>query len=252
MPVSIPVIIAIALTPFLSVSGAPNLTDAVNADYAVNTTVSPAAAAVVAVSHKSPGAVPHKGYRPAVASAVQPISEEPPTDELDAKSSDDLTTADLIEIANKKMAAIWDKLEQDEAEAKAKAALSNPEGQDSAADEKLLGAVEAVEAGEMSLQGGKWDEELHNVVNPNCHEVNAVPYQSQVKTGFVSYPRSGNSYMRSLIERATGYQTSSICECTARRSSAPGGLTTALQTAIAVWRERSSENAITRPPSSSR
>lgn len=60
--------------------------------------------------------------------------------------------------------------------------------------------------------GGKWDAELHQAVSPECeHDIVTRPYNGSIRTGFVSYPRSGNSYMRSLIERSTRYQTSSVC-----------------------------------------
>lgn len=64
----------------------------------------------------------------------------------------------------------------------------------------------------IAIEGGKWSEELHQAVAPDCqHNITTQPYDGKVRTGFVSFPRSGNSYMRSLIERATGFQTSSIC-----------------------------------------
>ncbi|KAK4705233.1 hypothetical protein P7C70_g963, partial [Phenoliferia sp. Uapishka_3] len=63
------------------------------------------------------------------------------------------------------------------------------------------------------IEGGKWSAELHQKLAPECqHNVTTEVYPGKVKTGFVSFPRSGNSYLRSLIERSTGYQTSSICE----------------------------------------
>ena len=65
----------------------------------------------------------------------------------------------------------------------------------------------------VGIQGGRWDEELHAAVNPECsHDLATTTYTGATRTGFVSFPRSGNSYLRSLVERATGYQTSSICE----------------------------------------
>ena len=64
----------------------------------------------------------------------------------------------------------------------------------------------------VAIEGGKWSEELHLAVSPDCHHnITTEPFAGQVRTGFVSFPRSGNSYVRSLVERATGYQTSSIC-----------------------------------------
>ena len=40
----------------------------------------------------------------------------------------------------------------------------------------------------------------------------SVPYNStsMPRTALASFPRSGNSYMRSLVEKASGYQTSSV------------------------------------------
>jgi hypothetical protein len=53
---------------------------------------------------------------------------------------------------------------------------------------------------------------LHSAVNPECpkeYDTRLYDGNSNLRTGFVSYPRSGNSYMRSLMERSTGFQTSS-------------------------------------------
>lgn len=76
----------------------------------------------------------------------------------------------------------------------------------------MIEAAEAKDASSIAIQGGKWDEELHKVVKPSCHEIVTKPYRGKTRTGFASFPRSGNSYLRSLLERATGYQTSSLCE----------------------------------------
>ena len=65
----------------------------------------------------------------------------------------------------------------------------------------------------ISLQGGVYALQLHAAVRPHCaHSVPAVRYNTTIRTAFASFPRSGNSYMRSLLERGTGYQTSSTCE----------------------------------------
>ncbi|KAM0747236.1 UAA-domain-containing protein [Meredithblackwellia eburnea MCA 4105] len=76
-----------------------------------------------------------------------------------------------------------------------------------------------LEAG-VNVQGGRWSHELHSAFSPSCeHNITTEVYNGNVRTGFVSYPRSGNSYLRSLIERATGYQTSSIyCDKGLRRT----------------------------------
>ncbi|KAK4702000.1 hypothetical protein P7C70_g4225, partial [Phenoliferia sp. Uapishka_3] len=63
------------------------------------------------------------------------------------------------------------------------------------------------------MQGGVWDVELYALANPTCEDLGTTkPFQTKTRTAFVSFPRSGNSYLRSLVERATGYQTSSRCE----------------------------------------
>ncbi|GAA6020684.1 hypothetical protein JCM11491_000513 [Sporobolomyces phaffii] len=81
------------------------------------------------------------------------------------------------------------------------------------ADEERINSVEASEAAALSLavEGGRWEAELHSALGPTCRtDLTTRPFHSKISTGFVSYPRSGNSYIRGLLERATGYQTSSI------------------------------------------
>lgn len=83
------------------------------------------------------------------------------------------------------------------------------------AEEDALNSAEASEAAELAVavEGGSWDSQLYDAMSSACRsELETVPYQSSVRTAFASFPRSGNSYLRSLIERATGYQTSSVCE----------------------------------------
>jgi hypothetical protein len=83
------------------------------------------------------------------------------------------------------------------------------------AEEDALDSAEASEAAELAVavEGGSWDSQLYDAMSSACrNELETVPYQSSVRTAFASFPRSGNSYLRSLIERATGYQTSSVCE----------------------------------------
>ncbi|GAA5833754.1 hypothetical protein JCM11251_003220, partial [Rhodosporidiobolus azoricus] len=63
----------------------------------------------------------------------------------------------------------------------------------------------------IAVEGGSWDTQLHAAISPACKsDLTTQPYRTDTRTGFVSFPRSGNSYLRSLVERATGYQTSSI------------------------------------------
>ncbi|GAA5902422.1 hypothetical protein JCM6882_002748 [Rhodosporidiobolus microsporus] len=73
--------------------------------------------------------------------------------------------------------------------------------------------VDAQEAEDLAvaIEGGSWDSQLHEAISPACKsDLVTHLYETDLRTGFVSFPRSGNSYLRSLIERATGYQTSSV------------------------------------------
>ncbi|KAL7336738.1 UAA transporter family-domain-containing protein [Rhodotorula toruloides] len=87
--------------------------------------------------------------------------------------------------------------------------LTSPEK----AEEDALNSAEASEAAELAVavEGGSWDSQLHDAMSAACkNELVTIPYQTTIRTAFASFPRSGNSYLRSLIERATGYQTSSV------------------------------------------
>lgn len=56
-----------------------------------------------------------------------------------------------------------------------------------------------------------WESDLYSALDPICvHDTPTSLYNTSITTGFVSFPRSGNSYLRSLVERVTGYQTSSV------------------------------------------
>jgi hypothetical protein len=72
---------------------------------------------------------------------------------------------------------------------------------------------QAATAEDVEIEGGMWANQLHSVVNPKCpatlRETNFYPGQIPY-TVLATYPRSGNTFIRSLIERSTGYRTSSI------------------------------------------
>lgn len=65
---------------------------------------------------------------------------------------------------------------------------------------------------DVAIQGGLWGEELHSAISPQCSAAmpetrfysNPIPY-----TALATYPRTGNTFLRSLVEKATGYRTSS-------------------------------------------
>ncbi|KAK4330598.1 UAA transporter family-domain containing protein [Rhodotorula toruloides] len=63
----------------------------------------------------------------------------------------------------------------------------------------------------VTIVGSRWDSQVHQAVSPACDtELVTVPYQPTSRVALASFPRSGNSYLRSLVERATGFQTSSV------------------------------------------
>lgn len=63
------------------------------------------------------------------------------------------------------------------------------------------------------LEGGDWDRSFYEAVAPTCNLTDPVPWQGSRRTALASFPRSGNSFMRELIERATGYQSSTVTYC---------------------------------------
>lgn len=82
-------------------------------------------------------------------------------------------------------------------------------------DAQTINQLDAAEVEQISggtVLEGQWDAEVNDAVSFGCTPNYVTKaYDGGVRTGFVSFPRSGNSYLRSLIETATGYQTSSIC-----------------------------------------
>jgi hypothetical protein len=66
---------------------------------------------------------------------------------------------------------------------------------------------------DVRIEGGLWATQLHSAVSPQCP---SVPRETQYFDGQIpytvlaTYPRSGNTYIRGLIERASGYRTSSV------------------------------------------
>ncbi|GAA99330.1 uncharacterized protein L969DRAFT_619488 [Mixia osmundae IAM 14324] len=66
-----------------------------------------------------------------------------------------------------------------------------------------------------AVEGSRFGQQFHDKIDPNCSMLSgaAVKYPESSdaqRTIFSSFPRSGNTYVRSLVERASGYQTSSI------------------------------------------
>lgn len=68
------------------------------------------------------------------------------------------------------------------------------------------------------VEGGSWENELHSGLEPECKLMNAgfnstVRWEGKRRTALASFPRSGNTFTRELVERATNHQTSTVAYC---------------------------------------
>lgn len=64
------------------------------------------------------------------------------------------------------------------------------------------------------IEGGDWEVEMHSALWPQCHNRSeSVRWEGDRRTALASYPRSGNTFTRELVERATGLQTSTVTYC---------------------------------------
>lgn len=73
-----------------------------------------------------------------------------------------------------------------------------------------------------AIEGGDWARNLYDALMPQCPKTPSAAEGGQnaltrmydgpplPRTGFASFPRSGNTFTRELVERATGYRTSSM------------------------------------------
>ena len=63
------------------------------------------------------------------------------------------------------------------------------------------------------IEEDHWSRALHTAVSPRCAEVIEtfdIPLKGLPRTALATYPRSGNTFTRLLIERATGWHTTSV------------------------------------------
>lgn len=62
------------------------------------------------------------------------------------------------------------------------------------------------------IEGAQWAITAHQALNPECPKgVDAQRYERKhLHTALATWPRSGNSWTRMLIERASGYRTSTL------------------------------------------
>ncbi|SGY84734.1 BQ5605_C009g05717 [Microbotryum silenes-dioicae] len=146
------------------------------------------------------------------ASAAESFAEaeaEAQIEQQEAQSTD--SEADGAYLPNQETTDLFDGTAADDSPDASAPAEEVADNTENAHEEEMLAEVNAAESAEMvELQGGRWAQQLHDAVKPKCGHIDTVPYSTDTRTGFVSFPRSGNSFMRSLVERATGYQTSSV------------------------------------------
>lgn len=78
---------------------------------------------------------------------------------------------------------------------------------DDPADAELLASNElATEfSSDTVVEGGSWAHELHNSVDPVCdHNATRQLYPNPgPRTALATFPRSGNTFIRTMVERAT-------------------------------------------------
>jgi len=194
VPVAIPVALAVIIAPFVIPTGALTSTGILNTGHVYLNSSSAALDSTV----------------PATVDTVElsNLAETGETSSTTVTTNDSLAAEEEIE-AQEEIEAEAEAEAEEEAEEEAEA--EEAEAEESQEEAAALGEAEAADVSKVAVQGGKWDSELHDAVAPTCHDITTTPYTGTTRTGFVSYPRSGNSYMRSLVERATSYQTSSIC-----------------------------------------
>lgn len=64
------------------------------------------------------------------------------------------------------------------------------------------------------LEGGHWELEFHQAITPLCLNGSETKrWHGTRRTALASHERSGNTWTRELVERSTGWQTSTISYC---------------------------------------
>lgn len=64
-----------------------------------------------------------------------------------------------------------------------------------------------------SFTTSTWDPQLHRFLSPDCTPHPPVRWNGTTRTILASNPRSGNTFVRELVEATTGLQTSTIDYC---------------------------------------
>jgi len=213
-PCAIPVVLMILITPFVDPTASTDLTTGAKAAYGA------AADRLGSAVTDVKGAADRWTSSSGTAAPANEAEEEESIDEMIAQPDEENISSPVLSSEDEEDGEAGADVYEADAEAEAEVVTD-----DSAADEDVeveITEAELVEAEALStgdsmdvaeLSGGRWDTQLHSAVNPTCakeYETRLYDGSSRLRTGFVSYPRSGNSYMRSLVERATGFQTSSV------------------------------------------
>jgi hypothetical protein len=72
-------------------------------------------------------------------------------------------------------------------------------------------ATDSTPQADVTVEGSKWAKDVHYAINPICHHNQTRTfYDAKKKTALATFPRSGNSYIRELLERSTGHLTTSV------------------------------------------
>lgn len=158
VPVAVPVVLAILIAPFVIPSGALTSTGILNTGHVLANSSS--------------------------ASSTLSNTASSKVDEFDlanfAETDESITAA----------ASKADLVSESEVAADAEEEVEmKEEAEESEDEEALIGEADAADAKKIAVQGGKWDEELHDAVAPTCHDIETRPYEGSMRTGFVSYPR---------------------------------------------------------------
>lgn len=74
-------------------------------------------------------------------------------------------------------------------------------------------APEYSEPVEIEVEGGAWEKQFHDANVGECDLKETQPWKGTRRTALASNPRSGNTFMRELVERATNWQTSTVSYC---------------------------------------
>ncbi|KAK4703360.1 hypothetical protein P7C70_g2856, partial [Phenoliferia sp. Uapishka_3] len=65
----------------------------------------------------------------------------------------------------------------------------------------------------IAVEGGEWERELVDAIWPDCNATETQRWPGSIRTALASFPRSGNTFTRELVERSSNWQTSTVGYC---------------------------------------